>query len=67
MNEAELPTWPEIKDSALGHLSEARNEMSDARDELNSDLPGGASLADAQADARAEVLRIVGEVKNLID
>lgn len=62
-----LPTWPEVTARALDHLHAARVAMADARDELNSDLRGGASLTDAQADARHEVLKIVGEVKDLID
>lgn len=63
-----LPTWPEIEAHALGHLHAARNEMSEVRDWLNSDWrPAGSSLAHAEAEARREVLKIVGEVKNLID
>ena len=63
-----LPTWPEIKRDALSHLDAARGEMSEVRDWLNSDWrPLGSPLTGADANARREVLRIVGEVKNLID
>ncbi len=63
-----LPTWGEIEDRALRHLNAARNEMSEARDWLRSDWrPLGSPLTAAQAAARREALRIVGEVKNLID
>lgn len=64
----ELPTWPEIENHALTHLDAARNEMSEVRDWLRSDWrPLGSPLTDAQADARDGVLRITGEVKDLID
>jgi len=68
MNEADLPTWLEMRDRALSHLSAARGEMSEVRDWLNSDWrPLGSPLTGADANARREVLRIVGDVKNLID
>jgi hypothetical protein len=68
MRNGELPTWAGIEAHALRHLHAARNEMSEVRDWLNSDWrPLGSPLTTAQADARSEVLRIVGEVKNLID
>jgi hypothetical protein len=59
---SELPTWDEIERHALRHLDTARNEMSDVRDWLKSD-----GCPSSAADARREVLRIVGEVKGLID
>jgi hypothetical protein len=65
---AGLPTWREIKSGAIHDLDAARNAMSDVRDWLNSDWrPVGSPLAKADAEARSEVMRIVGEVKNLID
>jgi hypothetical protein len=68
VNEAELPTWGKMRDHALHHLDAARGEMSEVRDWLNSDWrPLGSPLSDAAAAARSEVLRITGEVKNLID
>lgn len=68
MSDRELPTWGEIEARALRHLHAARTEMSEVRDWLRSDWrPLGSPLPDAAADARSEVLRIVGEVKNLID
>lgn len=68
MADSGLPTWPEIKGHALGHLDTARNEMSEVRDWLNSDWrPLGSPLTDAEAEARSEVMKIVGQVKNLID
>jgi hypothetical protein len=68
VNEAELPTWREIEVHALRHLDAARTEMSEVRDWLNSDWrPLGSPLSDADGTARREVLRIVGEVKSLID
>jgi hypothetical protein len=68
MREAELPTRAEVKRHALDHLHKARNEMSEVRDWLNSDWrPLGAPLSDADAAARSEALRIVREVKHLID
>jgi hypothetical protein len=64
----ELPTWGEIETHALRHFNTARNEMSEVRDWLNSDhRPLGSPLTTAQAGARREVLRITGEVKQLID
>lgn len=64
----ELPTWAEIEKYALSHLNSARNEMSEARDWLKSDFrPVGSSLPDDTAAARSEVLRIISQVKNLID
>lgn len=68
MNEAELPTRADIKKHALSHLHTARTEMAEVRDWLNSDWrPLGSPLSDADADASRAVLRITGEVKNLID
>lgn len=68
MSDRELPTWDEIEAHALRHLDAARNGMSEVRDWLNSDWrPLGSPLTGAQAGARGEVLRIVGEVKSLID
>jgi hypothetical protein len=65
---AGLPTWPEIKTHAVSHLHAARNEMSEVRDWLNSDWRlAGQPLTSAEARARSEALRIVGQVKNLID
>ena len=67
-SDRELPTWSQIEAHALSHLNAARNQMSEVRDWLNSDWhPLGAPLPDADARARSEVLRIVGEVKRLID
>jgi hypothetical protein len=68
MNDDELPTWGEIENHALRHLDAARNEMSEVRDWLRSDWRSlGSPLTRPEADARSEVLRIAGEVKNLID
>lgn len=68
MADSSLPTWAEIEAHALRHLHAARNEMSEVRDWLNSDWrPAGSPLTPAAADARAEVLRAVGEVKDIID
>lgn len=67
-SDSNLPTWDEIEAHALDHLDKARNEMSEVRDWLNSDWrPLGSPLTDGAADARSEVLRIVGQVKDLID
>ncbi|HMG63724.1 MAG TPA: hypothetical protein VK599_12310 [Streptosporangiaceae bacterium] len=67
-SDSELPTWGEIEGHALRHLDAARNEISEVRDWLRSDWrPLGTPLTKPEADARREVLRIVGEVKNLID
>lgn len=66
--DSNLPTWDEITGHALRHLDAARTEMSEVRDWLNSDWhPLGTPLSAADGRARTEVLRIVGEVKNLID
>lgn len=63
-----LPTWPEIERHALSHLDAARNEMAEVRDWMHSDWkPAGSPLTAAEASARARTLRIVGQVKNLID
>jgi hypothetical protein len=67
-SDSQLPTWGEIKTHALHHLDAARNEMAEVRDWLRSDWrPAGTPLSDADGRARAEVLRVVGEVKDLID
>ena len=73
-SDSELPTWPEIENHALQHLDAARNEMSEVRsdwlrsDWLRSDWrPIGSPLTDSQASARARVLYLVSEVKDLID
>ena len=67
-SDSNLPTWDEIEAQARFHLHTACTEMSDARDWLNSDWrPLGSPLTAAQAGARSEVLRIVDEVKKLID
>lgn len=67
-SDSTLPTWREIERHALAHLGAARNEMSEVRDWLRSDWsPLGSPLSDADADARDKVLRIVGQVKDLID
>jgi hypothetical protein len=66
--DADLPTWREIENHALRHLHSARNEMSEVRDWLNSDWrPLGSPLTRSAADVRSEVLRITGQVKDLID
>ena len=66
--DSRLPTWAEIEAHALHHLDAARGEMSEVRDWLRSDWrPPGSPLTDTAASARAEVLRIVGNVKGLID
>jgi hypothetical protein len=65
MADRELPTWGEIERQALRHLHAARNEMGEVRDWLNSDLR--VPLSDADVRSRREVLRITGEVKQLID
>jgi hypothetical protein len=68
VNEAELPTWPEIKGRALRHLYTARTEMSEARDWLNSDWrPLGSPLPGEQGEARNEALRLIRQAKALID
>lgn len=63
-----LPTWKQIEDNTLEHLSTARNAASDAALELRSDWsPPGTPLSDGAADRRDQVLKIVVQVKNLID
>ncbi len=67
-SDSELPTWGEIERHTLRHLDAARSEMSEVRDWLRSDWrPLGSPLTGPAAAARTEVLRIVGEVKGLID
>jgi hypothetical protein len=68
VKDSELPTWHEIEGHALHHLHAARNEMSEVRDWLNSDWrPAGSPLTGSAATARREVLRITGQIKDLID
>lgn len=68
MNGDGLPTWSQIEVHALSHLDAARNEMSEVRDWLRSDWhPLGSPLPGGDAAARREALRIVSEVKRLID
>jgi hypothetical protein len=67
-SDSELPTWTEIERHALDHLDEARRALSGVRDWLISDWrPLGSPLSDSAAEARSEVLRIVGQMKGLID
>jgi hypothetical protein len=67
-SDSELPTWTEIEVQALRRLDAARGEMSQVRDWLRSDWsPLGSPLSDSAAEARSEVLRIVSQVKDLID
>lgn len=67
-SDSELPTWAQIEDHVLFHLDEARNQMSEVRDWLKSDWrPLGSPPPAGTGSTRVEVLRIVGEVKNLID
>lgn len=68
MKEHELPTWDDIVDRALNSLNSSRNALSEARDWLRSDWrPLGSPSPDAAADARSDVLELVGEAKALID
>lgn len=68
MQETKLPTYEEIEQHALKHLDQARNEMSEVRDWLRSDWrPLGSPRPEGGAEARDEVMEVIGEVKELID
>jgi hypothetical protein len=68
MEDHGLPTYTEIEEHALKHLDRARTEMSGVRDWLRSDWrPLGSPRPAGGAESRDEVMRIVGEVKILID
>lgn len=68
MHEHQLPTYEEIGQHALEHLHRARNEMSEVRDWLRSDWrPLGSPRPEGGAEAHDEVMKVVGEVKELID
>jgi len=59
-----LPTWPEIKGHALGHLNAAGGEISEVANWLRAiDSP----LTPAQAGAAREALRLANQAKNLLD
>jgi hypothetical protein len=67
-SDSNLPAWAEIERRALGHLHASRTELTDVQDWLRSDWsPAGSELTDAQAEARSEVKRLVGQAKVLID
>lgn len=56
----QLPTWDEVRRNA-------RNYLSEARDELKSDLAPGTVITTEQVDAKLEVLRLIGEAKAALD
>jgi hypothetical protein len=59
-----LPTWPEIKGGALGHLDAAGSEISGVADWLRAiDSP----LTPAEARAAREALRLANRARDLID
>lgn len=62
-----LPTYAEMKKNTLGYLNGARDNLSSARDELNSDWSADAPPTDAQRGALAEVRTLVRDAKAMID
>jgi hypothetical protein len=61
---AKLPSWPEIKGHALGHLDAARTEISGVADWLRAiDSP----LTPAEREAAREALRLACKARDLID
>lgn len=61
---ADLPTWPEIKGHALGHLDAAGSEISEVADWLRAiDSP----LTPAEARAAREALKLASRARDLID
>jgi len=63
-----LPTQAEIFENAIQALTDARNQLSTARDWLNSDWsPVGSTLPDEAGDARAQVRPKIAQLKNEID
>lgn len=62
-----LPTYDEMQKNARAHLDQARNALSNVRDELRSDWRPDSPPAGAQSDARARAMKLVAEAKALID
>jgi hypothetical protein len=56
----QLPTWETIRRNT-------RNFLSDARDELKSDLAPGTVLTAEQVWGKLEALRLIGEAKAALD
>lgn len=63
----QLPTYAEMEKNALHYLDRARNQLSEVRDELNSDWRPDAPPTDSQHDARERAMRLVADAKALID
>lgn len=63
-----LPTREQMMQLALAAMEEARADLSEARDWLNSDWqPGGSSLTDDQAAARTATRGAISSCKRDID
>jgi hypothetical protein len=58
-------SWNAIAKNARDSVHQARNELSTARDWMNSDWPEGAGPVDH--DARIEAGRLISEAKVLLD
>ncbi|TCO61082.1 hypothetical protein [Actinocrispum wychmicini] len=68
MNAHELPTWNVMVLNTRESLDTARNAATDARDWIMSDWqPVGSTLTNEAAEARTEILKIVHEIKALVD
>lgn len=68
MKAHELPTWNEIVGNTRESLNNTRNAASEARDWIMSDWrPVDTSLTDEAAEARTTVLKLVGQIKGLVD
>lgn len=68
MQAHQLPTWNEIVGNTRESLNKSRNAASEARDWIMSDWrPVGSSLTDDAAEARTTVLKLAGQIKNLVD
>lgn len=67
MQEHELPTRNDIVGSALGELDHSRDGLSEAASWLRSDWrPLGSAPPDGAGETRAEVLKLTGEARGLV-
>ena len=67
MQENQLPTWEQIAGNATQALNAARSSLSDARDWLHSNWEPGSLRPQDHPEVRADVYKLIGDAKTLID